>query len=89
MDKDNIAYVHCILHTDTHTQKNTQWNTVQPWKKKEILPLATTWMNLDGIMFSKISQTKTNTVRYYLYVESKNKYNKLLYKKSLYNKLLL
>ena len=38
-------------------------------------------MNLDGIMFSKVSQTKTNTVWYYLYVESKNKYNKLLYNK--------
>ena len=38
-------------------------------------------MNLDGIMFSKISQTKTNTVWYYLYVESKNKYNNLLYNK--------
>ena len=32
-------------------------------------------------MFSKVSQTKTNTVWYYLYVESKNKYNKLLYNK--------
>ena len=32
-------------------------------------------------MFSKVSQTKTETVWYYLYVESKNKYNKLLYNK--------
>ena len=23
MDKDNIVYVHCILHTDTHTEKHT------------------------------------------------------------------
>ena len=27
-------------------------------KKNEILPFATTWMNLDGIMFSEISQTE-------------------------------
>ena len=40
--------------------------------KKELLPFATTWM---GIMLSEISQTKTNTVWYHLYVESK-KYKK-------------
>ena len=28
-------------------------------------------MNLEGIMLSKISQRKTDTVRFYLYVESK------------------
>ena len=31
-------------------------------KKGEILPFATTWMDLEGIMLSKISQGKTNTV---------------------------
>ena len=29
-------------------------------KKKEILPYATTWMDLQGIMQSEISQRKTN-----------------------------
>ena len=28
-------------------------------KKKEILPFATTWLELEGIMLSEISQTKT------------------------------
>ena len=28
-----------------------------------------TWMVLEGIMLSEISQTKTNSVCYYLYVE--------------------
>ena len=27
-------------------------------KKKEILPLATTWMELEGIMLSELSQTE-------------------------------
>ena len=44
-------------------------------KKNEILPFAATWMDLEGIMLSEISQRKTNTVWYHLYVESK-KYNK-------------
>ena len=39
-------------------------------KKKEILPFVTTWMDLEGIVPSYISQTKTQTVISYLYVES-------------------
>ena len=30
-------------------------------KKNEILPFTTTWMELEGIMLSEISQRKTNT----------------------------
>ena len=39
---------------------------------KEILLFMTTWMNLEGIRLRKINQRKTKTVRYHLYVESKN-----------------
>ena len=46
-------------------------------KSNEIMPFAITWMNLEGIVLSEISQTKTNTVCYHLHVESK-KYNKLV-----------
>ena len=38
-------------------------------RKKEVLSFVTTWMDLEGIMLSKIS--KTNTACYHLYVESK------------------
>jgi len=31
-------------------------------RKKEILPSATTWMELKGIIQSEINQRKTNTV---------------------------
>ena len=40
-------------------------------KKNEILPLATTWMELENIMLSEISKRKTNTVWSYSYVEFK------------------
>ena len=37
-------------------------------KGKEILTQATTWMNLEDIMFSKVSQSqKTNTVLFHLH----------------------
>ena len=50
--------------------------------KNEILQAAATRIGLESIMLSEISQRKTNTVRFHLYVELKkrkkqmNKYNK-------------
>ena len=32
-------------------------------KKNEILPFATTWMELEGIILSEISQRNTNIIR--------------------------
>ena len=43
-------------------------------RKKKILPFATTWMDPEGIMLSEISQRKTNTVWYHLYVNLKKPY---------------
>ena len=40
-------------------------------KRKEILPFAATWMGLEGIVLSEISQKKTNTMSYHVCVESK------------------
>ena len=31
-------------------------------KKNELMPFATTWMDLEGIMLSNVSQRKTNTI---------------------------
>ena len=45
-----------------------QWNTTQP-QKSEMLPFATTWMDLDGIMLSEISHTEKD--KHYVCVESK------------------
>ena len=35
------------------------------------MPFAATWMDLEIITLSEISQRKTNTIRYHLYVKSK------------------
>ena len=39
--------------------------------ENEIMLFATMWMNLEIIILSEVSQTKTNTVWYHLYEESK------------------
>ena len=35
------------------------------------MPFAATWMDLEIIILSEVSQTKTDTILYHLYVESK------------------
>ena len=48
-----------------------QWILLSLKKRKnEFLPFATICMDLEGIILNKISQT--NTVWFYIYVESKN-----------------
>ena len=55
------------LHTHTHTHTGI----LLSHKKDGILPLATTWMELESTMQSEIRQTKTNALCHHLYVESK------------------
>ena len=51
MNKEDVAY---IIYTMEY------YSVI---KKKEILPLVTTWIALEGIMLNEISQIeKTNTV---------------------------
>ena len=47
--------VYVCVHTHTHTRTHT--HTLEYYlamKKNEMLPFATTWMELDGIMLSEI-----------------------------------
>ena len=45
----------CVCLSVSHTME--YYSAI---KKNEILPLATIWMELEGIMLSEISQRKTN-----------------------------
>ena len=38
-------------------------------KKNEIMPSVATWTDLEMIILSELSQTKTNIIRYHLQVE--------------------
>ena len=55
MDKDVVVHIY------------TQWNIPQPYKR---MPSAATWMELEIIILREAGQTKTDTIRYHLYVES-------------------
>ena len=47
----------------------------------EIMPFAATWMDLEIIMLSEVSQTKTSIICYRLYAEpKKNDTSELIYK---------
>ena len=45
-------------------------NTYSATKKNKIMPFAATWMQLEILILSEVSQRKTNTI-YHLHVESK------------------
>ena len=47
------------------------YNGILAIKKNKIMPSAATWVDLKIITLSEVSQRKTNTMCYHLYVESK------------------
>ena len=63
-----------IRHTHTHTEY--YWAI----KKNEILPFAGPWMNLETIILSEVSQTKTSIVQYDLHMEFKYDTDELIHK---------
>ena len=40
-------------------------------KKNEVIPFAAAWMDIEMIIFSEVSQTKTNIIYYHLQGKSK------------------
>ena len=68
----------CIYNEYIHTMK--YYSTT----KNEILPFATTWMDLEGIMLNEKSQEKAISTWSHLYVDSKNqnKQNEMKWKET-------
>ena len=52
-------YIYTHIHTHRHTHTMEYYSTI---KKNEIFPFATMWVELEGIMLSKISQRKTSSL---------------------------
>ena len=55
MDKEDVVHA-CNIISLSHN-------------KNEIMPFAATWMQLDVITLSEVSQRKTNIISYHLYVQ--------------------
>ena len=67
------------MYTHTHTHTHTHIHTLEYYtaiKKDEILPFATTWMDLEGIMLSKISQTEKEKYHMISLIYESKKQNK-------------
>ena len=61
-------YIHILysyIHTHTYIHTNT-YNSVN--KKTEILPFSITWMDLEGIILSEISQTEKDILHNFTYM---------------------
>ena len=56
----------CLVGIHTHTHKHTM-EYYSAIKKNEILPFATTWMDVEGIMLSEISQRQIVHVITYMW----------------------
>ena len=59
----------CVcVHIYMHVYMCTYTEEYSGMRRKEILPFAATWMDLEDIKQSEISRTQTNSAWYHLYV---------------------
>ena len=61
MDKEDVKYVcmYPFIRTYMHMHMMDYYSTI---KKNKVLPFATTWIDLEGIMLSELNQRKKNTL---------------------------
>ena len=67
-------YIHTYIYTHTHTYIHTM-EYYSPIKKNEIMPFAATWMDLESVIQSEVSQKVSIQIPYAnTYIWNKNKY---------------
>ena len=54
MDKEDVIYIYLLIYIHN--------GILLSHKKNEIMPLAATWMDIEIIMLSEVSQKETNTI---------------------------
>ena len=59
MNRSRQYGINTHTHTHTHTHTMEYYSAIE---KKETFPFAIIWMELEGIMLSKLSLTKTKTI---------------------------
>ena len=64
-------YVCAYIHTHTYICTYIKNGILLSHKKNETMPFAAARMDLDVIILSGVSQSKTNIIWYHLHVESK------------------
>ena len=71
MDKEDVVYIYVKYIMEYYSAI----------KKTKLMSFAATWMDLEIIILSEVSQTKTNIIWYHLYMESKKTMQINLFKK--------
>ena len=67
IDEGDAVHTHTHAHTHTYIYNGI----LLCHKENEIMPFVATWIDLQIIILSEVSQKKTNTIQYHLYTESK------------------
>ena len=52
-------HIYIYIYTYIHTHTMEYYSAI---KRNEIMPFAAMWINLESIIFSDVSQTKTNII---------------------------
>ena len=60
MDKENLVYIYIYIYIYTYIHAYIYIHAAECYSaiKKDILPFETTWMTLEGILLSEVSQRK-------------------------------